>query len=147
MKEALIVILIAALIVDPISDYYLIEANKAIRHARGAVLFGVGAILPMAGYVLLGGKYGMDNNLPFVLQVAALLPGFRWVIHDGLLNHLRGLPFSYYGTSENAAQTDKMLEWLDLELSIHPTVAKISALFISYLGAKLVPHVLTIFIS
>lgn len=118
---SLIIIVALIMLLNAFFDYWIInEKDVYIDHAKSTFIW-------MLVYTVCIGLWYFDNIdlRPFLLRVVVALPFVRWLIHDLVLNGLRGKEWDYLSTGEKAALTDKLLVrfpfhfiWLKLGLII-----------------------------
>lgn len=102
---SLIVIVALIMMLNAFFDYWIInEKDVYIDHAKSTFIW-------MIVYTVCMGLWYFDNIQlrPFLLRVVVALPFVRWLIHDLVLNGLRGKEWDYLATGEKAALTDKLL--------------------------------------
>ena len=121
-------LVIAAL--DVVLDWVLIRSNIPIRHAEETFAAAV-IYLATACFAVLEGLVSLED----ALRVCFVLPSFRWIFHDLVLNVLRGLPLFYIG---QAAQTDRFLRRFGLDSPARQFGLKMAVVVGSVLGAWLV---------
>lgn len=116
----LIISFILLLILNAFFDAYLISELKQIDHVKSTFVW---AII----YTIVGGLLFWKGcvSRALLLRAVGLLPFFRWIIHDLLLNTLRGKQWDYLGSGKHASILDKFLSrlpfhfiWLKLGLLV-----------------------------
>ena len=146
MKAAVIFWIASILLVDPVTDFMLIKAHRAVRHGRGAIIFLFGVVAPLFLLVATGAKYGVSNAMEFSIVVAVMIPSVRWFVHDSILNMCRGLNVDYFSIAEGAAMTDRLLQWFD-DRGFPPMAVKSSALAMSLLAACIVSIIFSVHLT
>ena len=105
------------MVADPVEDFRQISQNKYIRYAReNGLAFAAYGIAAAIGLLL-----GSDWRL--IAASAVLIPGVRWIVHDAILNRLRGKKLDYLGKRSKA---DRFLS--HIRPVTHPITVKLFAL-------------------
>lgn len=118
------------LALDVWSDWYkIVRKNRQIKHGLETVEAALAYLILTATGVLLGMVHWLDACTHLVL-----IAPYRWVVHDLLLNLLRGLPLDYLGSEQQSAETDKLLARLAAK-GYNQWVVKLGTLVVAILLA------------
>ena len=129
-------------ILDPLTDWYLIEKRKAeINHIRGATLFLIGILVTMGydlsswmSYEAVESLWDVPSSIvSSYIVVMIMIPPMRWIIHDLLLNIFRGVDPWYHGDGKGDALSDSLIKSLSRKYDAHPFLIKCSYLGLSSL--------------
>ena len=104
---------IIVIILDARDDYNRISRGEWIDHKEDTFLISILYLMITFGAFVLFSLSAQE-----VLRALIMLPSTRWLLHDLLLNHWRGLPVGYTGVGDGDkdASTDKLLS----KIPLHP---------------------------
>lgn len=103
-----IILFIATLIVDLITDYRRHLKGTGINHTRGAILRLIGLV--PAGIFLSFSK--TFQVLPHIWVVPLLMICMYWIIFNGFFNVLIGQKWGYLGTTAWLDRKEQEYPWL-----------------------------------
>ena len=119
--ELLTTLFFVILLINSALDWYNIKKrNREIRHGWELIVESLFYFLVTA-FVLLTKKAELKETLFLIIP----WPGVRWLIHDFVLNILRGLPAGYIDREEVSAFSDKVLAWFEDALGINQFIIKV----------------------
>lgn len=131
----LILIHLSILLIDIIEDWYKItKLQRDIKHRLSAGLVALSIIFTTFGFALWNYKINgihPEAYWPHVAAWLALIPGFRWILHDYLLNWLRGKTSEHLDTIGPSALSDQLLIKIYKRLDIPPRIFRILFLIFS----------------
>lgn len=114
--------LILALVLNAISHYKKIGNNEFIHYPSENLTSFVVIV-----FVVLF-EYFITRSLIHCAGLIVLAPSVRWIVHDLMLNWLRGLEWDYLGTR---SRLDRFLRAFRNKIGLHYILVKAIALGVS----------------
>ena len=121
--------LILILVLNACYHFRQIARNEFIRYDRENA---ISAVLIVAA---IGVQYWAGLHWVDAVGLVAISPALRWIVHDLVLNYLRGLAWDYLGTR---SKMDKFLRRFQNKTGLHFIFVKAALLGVILFGWWLV---------
>lgn len=123
----LIIVFSLLLVLNAFWDQWLIQDGGYINHLKSTLAW-------IVVYVILGMAtiFASELTVGLVWRIAAVFLPIRWILHDMILNGLRGKEWDYLSSGDKGAYLDKQLG----KLPFHFIWLKL-VIFIGVLGLAL----------
>ena len=117
------------LVLDPVQDWIQIRKNKYIKYKwENSLILALVVSILIVGVII-----GLE---PLKMTAIGLsYPAARWIVHDHLLNILRGKIFNYLGERSNA---DKFLVLMWNDFNSPPIITRLIALYFSLTNSYMI---------
>lgn len=125
---------------DTLRHYWLLKARDGVTHAEPVETWRLLAFMIVVKLIQLGFAFSvaLPNAWTVIAASCVLSLGLRWVMHDPLLNYLRGMRLDYLGDGIDDSLTDEVLKEIEAASYMRPGLVRVVALFMTLIFSLLI---------